>query len=28
VNSFWQGTVTGIVILIAVLVDRITKARR
>ncbi|MGN6805296.1 MAG: ABC transporter permease [Trinickia sp.] len=28
VNSFWQGTVTGIVILIAVLVDRVTKARR
>ena len=28
VNSFWQGTVTGGVILIAVLVDRITKARR
>ena len=28
VNSFWQGTVTGIVILIAVLVDRIAKARR
>jgi ribose transport system permease protein len=28
VNSFWQGTVTGIVILIAVLLDRITKARR
>ena len=28
VNSFWQGTVTGIVILVAVLVDRITKARR
>ena len=28
INSFWQGTVTGIVILIAVLVDRITKARR
>lgn len=28
VNSFWQGTVTGVVILIAVLVDRITKARR
>ncbi|MGF6977584.1 ribose transport system permease protein [Paraburkholderia sp. JPY465] len=28
VNSFWQGTVTGVVILIAVLVDRVTKARR
>lgn len=28
VNSFWQGTVTGVVILIAVLLDRITKARR
>ena len=28
VNSFWQGTVTRIVILIAFLVDRITKARR
>jgi len=28
VNSFWQGTVTGVVILIAVLIDRITKARR
>lgn len=28
VNSFWQGTVTGFVILIAVLVDRITKARQ
>jgi ribose transport system permease protein len=28
VNSFWQGTVTGVVILIVVLVDRITKARR
>jgi len=28
VNSFWQGTVTGIVILVAVLVDRVTKARR
>ncbi|WP_322051871.1 ABC transporter permease [Paraburkholderia bannensis] len=28
VNSFWQGTVTGFVILIAVLVDRVTKARR
>jgi ribose transport system permease protein len=28
VNSFWQGTVTGVVILIAVLIDRVTKARR
>lgn len=28
VNSFWQGAVTGVVILIAVLVDRMTKARR
>jgi ribose transport system permease protein len=28
VNSFWQGTVTGVVILIAVLVDRVTKTRR
>lgn len=28
VNSFWQGTLTGVVILIAVLLDRVTKARR
>lgn len=28
INSFWQGTVTGVVILIAVLLDRVTKARR
>ncbi|HWA78884.1 MAG TPA: ABC transporter permease [Acetobacteraceae bacterium] len=28
VNSFWQGSVTAIVILIAVLVDRIGKAQR
>ncbi|MBV9249408.1 MAG: ABC transporter permease [Acetobacteraceae bacterium] len=28
INSFWQGSVTGLVILVAVLVDRITKARR
>jgi ribose transport system permease protein len=27
INSFWQGSVTGLVILIAVLIDRITKAR-
>ncbi|MBV8578733.1 MAG: ABC transporter permease [Acetobacteraceae bacterium] len=28
INSFWQGSVTGLVILIAVLVDRVTKAKR
>jgi ribose transport system permease protein len=28
INSFWQGSVTGLVILVAVLVDRISKARR
>ena len=28
INSFWQGSVTGLVILIAVLVDRVSKARR
>ena len=28
INSFWQGSVTGIVILIAVLVDRVSKVRR
>ena len=28
INSFWQGSVTGVVILIAVLVDRVSKARR
>ncbi len=28
INSFWQGSVTGLVILVAVLVDRIGKARR
>jgi ribose transport system permease protein len=28
VNSFWQGSVTAVVILIAVLVDRIGKSRR
>lgn len=28
VNSFWQGSVTAVVILIAVLVDRVGKARR
>ncbi|WP_237480613.1 ABC transporter permease [Lichenibacterium dinghuense] len=27
VNSFWQGSVTGLVILVAVLIDRVTKAR-
>jgi ribose transport system permease protein len=27
INSFWQGTVTGLVILIAVLIDRATKIR-
>jgi len=28
INSFWQGSVTGLVILVAVLVDRVSKARR
>lgn len=28
INSFWQGSVTGLVILVAVLVDRIGKIRR
>ena len=28
INSFWQGSVTGLVILVAVLIDRVTKARR
>ncbi len=28
INSFWQGSVTGLVILVAVLIDRIGKARR
>ena len=28
VNSFWQGTVTGMVILAAALIDRISKTRR
>ena len=27
INSFWQGSVTGLVILIAVLIDRLTKIR-
>ncbi|MCK0195769.1 ABC transporter permease [Ancylobacter sp. 6x-1] len=27
INSFWQGSVTGLVILIAVLIDRLTKMR-
>ncbi|KMO32075.1 ABC transporter permease [Methylobacterium variabile] len=27
INSFWQGSVTGLVILVAVLIDRFTKAR-
>ena len=27
INSFWQGSVTGLVILVAVLIDRVTKAR-
>jgi ribose transport system permease protein len=27
INSFWQGAVTGLVILVAVLIDRIAKAR-
>lgn len=28
INSFWQGSVTGLVILVAVLIDRVGKARR
>lgn len=28
INTFWQGSVTGLVILIAVLIDRIGKAKR
>jgi ribose transport system permease protein len=28
INTFWQGTVTGVVILLAVLADRITTAIR
>jgi ribose transport system permease protein len=28
INSFWQGSVTGMVILVAVLIDRLGKARR
>lgn len=28
INTFWQGSVTGLVILVAVLIDRIGKARR
>ena len=28
INSFWQGSVTGMVILVAVLIDRVGKARR
>lgn len=28
INSFWQGSVTGIAILIAVLIDRFSKSRR
>jgi len=28
INSFWQGSVTGLVILVAVLIDRVSKARR
>lgn len=28
INSFWQGTVTGVVILAAALIDRLGKARR
>jgi ribose transport system permease protein len=28
INSFWQGSVTGVAILIAVLIDRFSKARR
>jgi ribose transport system permease protein len=27
INSFWQGAVTGLVILVAVLIDRVAKAR-
>jgi ribose transport system permease protein len=27
INSFWQGSVTGLVILVAVLIDRMTKSR-
>ena len=27
INSFWQGSVTGLVILVAVLIDRLTKIR-
>lgn len=27
INSFWQGSVTGMVILVAVLIDRVGKAR-
>ena len=27
INSFWQGSVTGLVILVAVLIDRMTKLR-
>jgi ribose transport system permease protein len=27
INSFWQGAVTGLVILVAVLIDRIAKVR-
>lgn len=27
INSFWQGSVTGLVILVAVLIDRVAKAR-
>ena len=28
INSFWQGTVTGLVILAAALIDRFSKQRR
>jgi len=28
INSFWQGSVTGLAILIAVLIDRFSKSRR
>lgn len=28
INTFWQGSVTGLVILVAVLIDRVGKARR
>jgi ribose transport system permease protein len=28
INSFWQGSVTGLVILVAVLIDRVSKTRR